>query len=649
MEHLYSIMPLDTEHLEEICLDIKEQYEKGISTCALFMFKLLPEGNPLIDKAKIQGEKYKLFQNRLEEMGLHCGILVQCTIGHGYKFGEENTLTKYVNVTDGKVDNIVCPYDVTFQEYIRGQMQTVATYAPKVIMVDDDFRLMYRAGRGCACSLHMKAYNQKAKSNLRREELYGLLQADGNNEYKKNFVETQRESLLQSAKAMREGIDLVDPTLPGVFCCVGPTTEFAPEIAKILAGKNNPSVVRLHNGNYTAAGARWFSDVSYRAAENIYRLKQGNVDVILAETDTCPQNRYSTGATSLHAHFTASILEGTKGAKHWITRLKTHEPNSGNAYRKILSEYKNFYMTLSDIVPSLQWQGCRMPFAQSNTWSFKKDEDRWKKNWWLRCVLERFGFPSYCSPDFGGVAFLEGDYDQCFRDEEILELLKGVLVLDVFALERLNDRGFLKYTGVITRKWNGETLSYEKLKNGCICNVQVASKELVPLVKEVEVDSVVCHLERDEFEKTLFPAVTIYHNGIGGTVIATCGTPHTEYNYMQAFSFLNESRKKQFADIFSRTGELPIYYAGDAEIYMKTAIKADGRRLCAIFNIGLDVLEELPFTTNEKIKNIQILQKDGIFCDCGFERTVDGVIVKTTAYTLLPIILLIDCDNIGKD
>lgn len=70
-------------------------------------------------------------------------------------------------------------------------------------------------------------------------------------------------------------------------------------------------MVRINNGNYTPEGARWLSRVAYRAAQQSEVLRK-DVDVILAETDTCPQNRYSTGAQSLHAHFTASILEGAR-------------------------------------------------------------------------------------------------------------------------------------------------------------------------------------------------------------------------------------------------------------------------------------------------------------------------------------------------
>ena len=88
MSHLYTIMPLDTEHVDEICEDIRWQYENGVADCALFMIKLVPEGDPVIDKAAIECEKYARFREKLESMGLSCGVLVQCTIGHGYALNQ---------------------------------------------------------------------------------------------------------------------------------------------------------------------------------------------------------------------------------------------------------------------------------------------------------------------------------------------------------------------------------------------------------------------------------------------------------------------------------------------------------------------------------------------------------------------------------
>ena len=93
---LYSIVDADLSRLEEICLDIKRQYDEDIANCPLFYVKLVPEGNPPVDKATLFAERYIPFRDRLAEMGLACGILVQCTIGHGYVLENMNPDRKSV-------------------------------------------------------------------------------------------------------------------------------------------------------------------------------------------------------------------------------------------------------------------------------------------------------------------------------------------------------------------------------------------------------------------------------------------------------------------------------------------------------------------------------------------------------------------------
>ena len=267
---LFTIMALDTLHIGEICEDIRAQYENGVADCALFVVKLVPEGDPVIDKASIEAEKYILFRDRLGEMGIKCGILVQCTIGHGYQLDHMFPFQRVVDLDGGEERFVVCPEDGSARAYYKDQLAKLASLKPEVIMIDDDFRLMYRPGKGCGCPLHMEMFNEAAGVSLTRGELFGILKDTKNEkrkEYTDIFVETQRSSLLKTARAMRDGIDSIDLTIPGIFCSVGHTTEFGAEIAKILAGKGNPSVVRINNGNYTPEGARYLSRVSYRCAQ----------------------------------------------------------------------------------------------------------------------------------------------------------------------------------------------------------------------------------------------------------------------------------------------------------------------------------------------------------------------------------------------
>lgn len=639
--YTYSIVSLDTEHIDEICQDIRQQYRDGISTSALFVVKLVPEGNPPIDKAGIECAKIDLFRDKLAESGDTCGILVQCSIGHGYPLNSMFPFQKVVNLTDGKELSICCPYDEGFRSYIRSAMTILAAHHPDSIMVDDDFRLLTRSGRGCACPKHMAEFNRRAGTNLSREELLEIVRnpaTEENRKLKAIYEQTQAESLEGAAMAMREGIDAVNPSLQGSFCACG---DPAGNIAKILAGKGNPSILRVNNGNYTAPGARGLSTHMFRAALQA-NLECNRADVYLAETDTCPQNRYSTGAQSLHAHFTGSILEGMNGAKHWITRLAAYEPASGKAYRKVLGKNSGFYETLANMVPTLRWLGCRIPLPTRLEIDYNKPPYDNNYNGWATCVLERMGLPMYFSPKAGGAVFLDNGYDALFSDEEISEFFRGTVFLSSGAADSLNRRGFGKMTGVQVRDWNGRNISGELLAvNGQTCAKQMDSKELVP-VRAVRVNSVAYHIPDGKRKEDLFPVSTTYCNPSGGTTHVFSGTPTAPFTYSTAFSFLNESRKLQMIRLLEETGNLPIYYPEDAEVYLKAADTPDGKLFCAFFNLGFDILEEIPLVVKQQVKQVKMLRPNGIFENVIFHMENDRCTVETPAYTLNPVILILE-------
>jgi len=641
--HLYTIMPLDTDHLEEICQDIRYQYENGTATCALFNMTLVPEGNPPVDKVGVLCAKYALFRDRLREMGLGSGVLVQASIGHGWVLSEMFPFQPFTALDSGHQPQIVCPMDEGFRDYIEHAFAVIAAHEPDTIMLDDDFRLMsFREGNGCGCPLHLAAFNRLAGTDFTREELNSQLRrhdAEGDR-YNDIMIRVQKDALIDCARRMRAGIDSVNPALPGSFCCVGNNVECAVEIAEIMAGEGNPTVVRINNGNYTPAGARFFSNVFLRAAQSIAKL-EGKVDVILAETDTCPQNRYSTGAMSLHTHFTGTLLEGAKGAKHWITRLSSFEPESGMAYRRVLGKYAGFYRTITDLLPGLTWRGCRIPTSDTPCFDYRRNNSG--TNGWSECVLERLGLPMYFSPKTGGIACLEGSVDGAFEDKTIAEMLTGPVFLASDAAERLIERGFGADLGVDVRTWEGPQPSREILPfRSNVTNVQIGYKELVPLSEDVVENSTVYHTVDGVQMQRLFPGTTIYRNIRGGTAFTFCGTPRTAYSLTTAFSFLNYSRKQQLISMMQMAGELPVYYPDDAEVYLRAADMEDGKRFCAVFNIGLDPIDALTLVSDKPVDRIEKLLPDGTFCEVAFTVSEDGTLtLDTPCYTLDPVILVL--------
>ena len=639
--HSYSIMALDTAFIEEICNDIKEQYTSGVCACPLFQMTLVPEGNPPVNKALTLCEKYKLFKARLDEMGIPSGILVQASVGHGWVLGEMFPYQSHVNFTDGVATRCCCPLDDGFKEYIYNALRTIASYNPAHIMIDDDFRTIWFKGEGCACPLHMKLFNEMAGASLTDRELWNIVneKTELAKRYTDIFIEAQRISLVETARVMRAGIDSVNPSIPGSYCCCGNNGEFADEIASVLAGEGNPVVVRINNGNYTPVGPRNFSRAFHRAATQIAKLK-GKVDVFLAETDTCPQNRYSTSASSLHTHFTGTILEGANGAKHWITRLVTYEPESGVAYRNYLSRHTGFYNKLAELHPKIKWRGCRIFTPNTPDFTYGRVKEEWDS--WSNCVLERLGIPMYFAPDGGSLVCLEGDSDSRLSDEEILEILKGSVMLASDTAKNLISRGFGKYLGVDVKEWQGKTPIVEILNvNNKKTKVQVNTMELIPLSKDVIVDSWVCNTVDYTNYQRLFPGSTIFKNELGGYAFVFCGTPAAEFHITTAFSFLTYSRKLQLLNMVRLAGELPVYFPGDEEVYLKVG-ELNGGYIATIFNISLDPIENVALCCDFEPARFTALCENGDVREISFKRDNENFILDIPANPLNPVIIFIE-------
>ncbi len=639
---LYSIVPLLTGHADELCEDIRRQYENGISTCPLFMMTLVPEGAPAINKAKILCEKYQIFRDKLKAMGIPSGVLVQASIGHGWKLSEPFGFRKYTMLSNGYQPEIVCPYDEGFRAYMYDAMRTIASYTPDCIMLDDDFRLIGRGGKGCGCELHLKRFNELAGTSLCREELASIVTAGEDRRLIDIYIETQRESLVDTAKLMRKGIDSIDPSIPCSFCCVGNNAEFASEIARELAGEGNPIIVRMNNANYTSPGARNVVNSFQKAAAQISKLK-GKVDVILAETDTCPQNRYSTSASMLHTHFSGSILEGAVGAKHWITRLHAYEPESGKAYRRMLAMNSGFYRRLAELVPQLKWEGFRIPVLDSAEYHFDSDSFDASvdgNSAWSNCFLGRLGLPIYYSSEDGGILCL--DREDYLSDEQIKKALSGRVVLSSDAVCELSRRGFGEYIGVSAREWKGAVASNEideATENPMA--IEPGLRELVPLSDKVSALSYVCHTVDEINYERLFPGVTRYENSLGGIVYAFCGTPRTSYSIGDAFSFLNQTRKGRLERILRDCSESAIFYPGDAEVYFRAAQLESDERFCAFFNIGLDLLDTVELISEREISEIKRIMPSGETVPVGFVREGESYTLELSCAPLDLLALII--------
>lgn len=640
MLHSYGIIPMKEDHFEERCQDILEQVQSGVITMPLFLMVLVPEGNPVWDKVSAGAALFARYRDALERHGIDCGILVQASFGHGYCL-TENPFQKYVNLTDGQEAFVCCPEDEAFLAHFSDVLRRLAREHPKVIMLDDDFRLLMRPGKGCACDRHMRLFREATGLNMSREALWHHIEEHGNDDLAVAFAGVQNASLLKAAKVFREAIDSVDPSIQGINCTSGEICEESWKTNAVFAGKGNPTTVRLPNGIYAPFSVRGISDLMRRTAICGSKLKKRGIVNILAETDTIPFNRYAKSARYLHAQYTAAILEGCVGAKHWLTRTAAYEPDSGKAYRAILAEHRQFYEALIPLAREIRWVGLGHVFAEQNTYNLAGDIWASYSGSFVTANLERMGIPFYFTEAGGEAVFLEDHVVTKLSDETLENLFRGSVFVTAEAAGDLIARGYAAQLGVSVAPYEGQEIQYESFTGGLdqCCTPQKAAKQINVLDDAVQTLSWNVLQDREQ-ARILSPAVTCLRREAGLSVVF-CGTPNAKFNYMEGFSFLNESRKAQLIALLRKAGALPVYCPGDGELCFRAGVVGSDLLAC-VYPLGIDPQAFLDLYLEKAPTRMQRLQKDGTWQPLSFAPVGENTYrIDVKIEALYPVILKI--------
>lgn len=643
--YTYSIVPLTENNFNDVCNNVREQYERGVSTMPLFKMMLAPEGNPVWKKAEKQCKLYARYRDALHPLGVKTGVLIQASLGHAYHL-VDTPFQRIINLTDGVAIGAWCPEDKNFVAHFKDVVRQVASEHPGAIMLDDDVRLIMRPGRGCVCPYHMAEFKKRTGLDMTREEMYTYFRTHPDDDpVTMEYIKMQRESLVKFVTEMREAIDSVDPSIQGINCTSGDECDSVIYTNPIFAGKGNPTIVRVPNGTYAPISVRGFSDTMRRACICSSKLKNNGIDIVLAETDTVPFNRYAKNARYLHAHYTASMLDGLMGAKHWITRFCDGELGSSKAFIDILADHVSYYDKVSELSRGIEWVGANSMYIEQKHHSFsKKDIWLYHRNDWTGCVLERLGIPFYFADKNTGAAFLEGDIVRDMTDSQIEEAFRASVFMSSEPARDLIARGYGDRLGIDVSDFEGVVINGETF-DGTIdftCSAQKNSRRLTPTDDKTEVLSY--NYTKDNGEaKVVAPAVTVFERENKKLSVVYSGEPRTEFNYMEAFSFLNQTRKKQFVDLLTRAGALPVYYDGDNEICMRAGYISDGRLLTALFNLSYDPLETTDLYLEKEPSEIKVVASDGTEIPLDWTKTADNkYCIDVRVEPMYPVVLLIE-------
>ncbi len=637
-----NIAPLLDGREEEIEADLRRLARETCVEAVAFSCSLHPEGDPPIDKAAAYAPRVAAMKRRLDGSGLRVGVLVQSSMGHGYAPDSPSPF-QTLRLRDGRAPHVCCPLDDDFRAYVRAQVSALVAEAdPDFLLLDDDTRLGSGYG-GCLCPLHRAALARRLGAPERSfEDLAAALASGSDPALQRAFDETQDDSMERFFRDVRSAIDAARPGLPAILCSCGYEMTRAPRFAALLAAPGQRPAVRLNNGRYMRETLR---DIPFWLHGTAWQLAQAGPDAdVLCEPDTCPHNRWATPAAILHYHLCLSLLEGCAGAKLWISRLHEWEPESGEAYRRLLARNKALYPALAALRP--RWEGVRVPLAATAAWGPD----------WGSSVFGLFGFP-YENTVVAGDArdrpfALSGHDVLVLSDNELRAILRGRALLDGGAAVELARRGFAALTGVAARDGAGRPrASFETWGGGCV-NRPVPDaadlREHDPAAREL---SALRHrawaLAPDS--EPVGPGALLFDNAEGGRVLSVAfRLPSAAPGVNLDVSHLwNQTRKARLAAMLDELcgGDRAAWsggalFAGDDGLLLRAGRAADGTRLWAALRTSLDPLEELPLAlAGPAPSRIERLAPDASWRPVPFERTADGALLRLPLLPLEPAVL----------
>ena len=116
------------------------------------------------DEAEDEARAAHLAQNItfFRNAGIEADVWLGRTIGHGsaLAIASDHTTASLpyqplVNLRGETVPTAFCPLDERFRKRVTRYVAAFAKADPKIILLDDDFRLFARGSRGCVCPKHL--------------------------------------------------------------------------------------------------------------------------------------------------------------------------------------------------------------------------------------------------------------------------------------------------------------------------------------------------------------------------------------------------------------------------------------------------------------------------------------------------------------
>lgn len=578
-----------------------------------------------MEKHRRMAEIYKKMACRFRKEGIHFSINLATVTGHcDAKLSEQMTLpyTKFVGESLVPNHSTYCILDTGWQDYVKKMVTLYAESRPEIMMIDDDFRSVNHSGYlGCFCPLHVARTSEECGVTLTAQSLKDHVL--GNSEQDKKVRAAWRkinfEGQLQAAHGIEEAIHAVNPNIRvGLMNSGEPNHSVQGRdiqlLLKTLAGENRP-VSRPLGGAYADGLRQQLIEIHNGMALSMAQLEDAE---IISEVENWPHTRYTKSVRITELQMKLHTLAGADKISMNIFDFMgtpySQEPRFMESIRNLKPELDRIQQLRKGKKASglgMLWhKDCAQTQYNAAHIAAGIVPDRTADS-----LFPLLGIPVAFTKQ--KVNFLTGSVADNLTEEEILELLKGGLLLDSSGFDQLTKRGFGEYLGC---KCTGrlQQVSCEKLVDSEFCGE--FAENLLPTdwlrlgLKNIDLPLLQAENGARELTeildvdyKRLGGGVCLYQNSLGGRV-AVCPAfvgPWT-YAYRSRAYLMRKivcwlAKENTAFTLKDGVNVAPFYYENEEE------------GLLALLNTGLDT-ETLTVCTQ-----YPLMEKDVDFAGRPFE------------------------------
>ena len=603
---LYDIVPYSPGREGELARDIRDVHAKAGLDTFLYAVSLDPRGRPAFDRVQAAMASYRKLRSALGDAPVRLGVLLQSILGHWARVDREVEPWQRSVDIDGAVKRF-CVLDPRYRDYIRRTGAALAAEHPCFILGDDDIRA-FSPKAECFCPLHTAELNRRTGLSMTPDEYRSAVKGKTNGKALAAYEELSLEIPLTVARLVREGIDSVDPSIPGGACMPGAEQLRVVNWAGALSGKGHPVTLRLANGLYREMMPQ--DMIGYVLATQAYIGALGtSAERLLDESDTFPHTLYARSGRTFISKLALGVFTGLRGAKLWLVGMHKLTERVPEAYDRALGENRRLLESLAQALDGSVPVGVRIP---SNGPSTK----------WVTEIFGQYGIPfrSDRSVEPGGPLLIGGaDCVDGFDDKTLETAFRGRLFVDGPAAQRLAARGFGDRLGCAPvlddRAYNIEVVCADGSRPPITKSFTTALTDVVPA-------AAVCSELRysptgpaDLDAETVATGSLCFTNRTGGVTLCA------GFNAEDHYSAQNQRRRAWLGRVL-RTLDPAFPVLGDMPEPNMTQARAgaDGKTYVCTVNFSYDDIETLAYRPSCPMDRAEILGRDGIWRVAGFVR-----------------------------